>query len=337
MDNKKILVTGGAGYIGSHIVKHLLKSGYRVLVIDNLSAGFSDAIDLIKSKYGDIDFLQLDLADKEKVNEVFKKNQIDAVIHLAAKIFVDESVKKPELYHQENYLNSVNVLNAMTNSGVKNIIFSSTAAVYGDPKYVPVGEKHPTNPLSPYAQTKLDFERYLEKTTNLNFIVFRFFNVAGSDLEGFLGKSHTKSNDLIENIMKVALHQKEHIKIYGNNFSTPDKSPIRDFIHVEDVARAHVLGLRKILNPLESVREIFNLGTDSGFSVREVIDKATTVIGEEIPTVLEAPREGDLGISIADNNKAKIQLGWKPEVVDLGKIIESDWLWRKDHPMGYIK
>lgn len=328
----KILVTGGAGYIGSHVVKKLLKERYKVLAVDNFSTGFVEPITLLSKKYSDLSYIKADLSDRNALEKIFRNYQISDVIHLAAKTDVAESMTKPDLYHKENYLNSINLLEIMLQAGVKNIIFSSSAAVYGNPGYTPIDEKHPTHPTSPYGQTKLDFEKYLAKIKNINFIILRYFNVGGSDSESLIGKSHTKSQDLMENLMKVALGQKEFFEIFGDDFETPDGTAIRDFVHVEDIAQAHLLALKNL--EIKN-REIFNLGSESGFSVKEIIDKATSIIHKEIPIHIVEKRPGDITISRADASKAKTNLAWKPEYSDLGTIIKTDWDWRKEHPLGY--
>jgi UDP-glucose 4-epimerase len=327
----KVLITGGAGYIGSHLVKNLLKSGYPVVVLDNLSGGFMEPLEILKKNFP-LEFIRGDLSDKEVLKKVFTENKIDAVMHLAAKIDAAESVKKPALYHQENFLNSINLVETMSEAGVNKLIFSSTAAVYGNPKYTPIDENHPVNPNSPYGQTKLDFEKYLNQIENLQCIILRYFNVGGSDPEGMLGKSHIKSEDLFENIMKVCLHQKKFFEIYGKDYPTPDGTAIRDFIHVEDIAEAHILAMK---NLDKFSGEIFNLGSESGFSVKEIIDKASLVIGQEIPTEMLKRRPGDIAASIASAKKAKELLGWNPQYSDLDSIIRTDWNWRKVHPFGY--
>lgn len=326
----KIFVTGGAGYIGSHLVKNLLKEDYEVVVFDNLSTGFIEPIEIIKNNIGNFELIKGDLRNKDLLREIFQKHQIDVVMHLAAKTDVAESVKNPELYVQENFINSVNLVEAM--GGVGKFIFSSTAAVYGNPEYSPIDENHPTDPTSPYGQTKLDFEKYLSKVENLQYIILRYFNVGGSDPKGFLGKSHLQSQDLIENIIKVSLRQKETLEIFGSDYSTKDGTPIRDFIHVEDIAQAHVLALKKIS---ECSGEIFNLGSETGFSVKEIVDKASVIIGQEIPTKNIKKREGDIEVSVASAEKAKKLLGWDPKYSDLNSIVSTDWHWRKIHPTGY--
>ncbi|MEK7142641.1 MAG: UDP-glucose 4-epimerase GalE [Patescibacteria group bacterium] len=333
MNKGKILITGGAGYIGSHLVKNLIKEGYLVLIVDNLSCGFIEPLEIIKREFGDFVFVRGDLGDKEKLQKIFQDYQIDTVIHLAAKIDATESVKKPELYHQENYLNSINLLEAMTNVGVDRLIFSSTAAVYGNPQYTPIDENHPTISTNPYGQTKLDFEKYLQKTANLNYCILRYFNVGGSDPAGLIGKSHLQNEDLLENIIKVALGKKRILQIFGSDYETQDGTAIRDFLHVEDIAQAHILALN---NVEKSHQEVFNIGSEKGFSVKEIIDRATMIFGKEIPTEVTEKRPGDIAVSVASSKKAKDILGWNPQYSDLDSIIRTDWNWRKIHPNGYL-
>lgn len=328
----KILVTGGAGYIGSHITKNLLKQGYEVLVFDNLSKGYLEPIEILQKKFENLEFIKGDLSDKELLKKIFSENEISCVIHLAAHIDVNESMANPELYHQENYLNSINLIDAMTEAGVNKLIFSSTAAVYGNPEYSPIDENHPTNPTSSYGKTKLDFEKYLKGVENLDYIIFRFFNVGGSDPEGLIGKSHLKSQDLIESILKVALGKKEKFQIFGQDFTTPDGTAIRDFVHVEDIAQAHLKAIEKLS---QQKGEIFNLASEKGFSVKEILDKAIMVIGKDIPNETIEKREGDISVSVASAEKAKTLLNWEPQYSNLEKIIQTDCNWRKTHPMGY--
>ncbi len=332
MQDKKILVTGGAGFIGSHVAKNLLKEGFSVLVVDNLSNGFIEPIEILKKKFKNLEFIKIDLANKERLEEIFAKQEIDAVMHFAARVSVEESIKNPSLYHQENFLNSVNLIESMSKAGIENFIFSSSCVVYGTPQYIPVDEVHPTKPESPYGQTKLDFEKYLRKVSNLKYIIFRYFNVGGSDLDGLLGKSNIEREDLIANIIKVALGQKQILSIYGNDYQTPDGTAIRDFLHVEDVASGHILALENIG---KCSGEVFNLGSEHGFSVKEIIDKASIIIDKKIPTETVERRPGDIAVSIASAKKAKEILGWNPQYSDLDSIIRTDWNWRKKHPFGY--
>ncbi|MGA2666873.1 MAG: UDP-glucose 4-epimerase GalE [Patescibacteria group bacterium] len=328
----KILVTGGAGYIGSHTIKNLLKEGFSVVILDNLSTGFIQPIEILKKKFNRLEFVKADLKSKEQLDEIFLKRKIEAVIHFAAKVSVSESVKKPELYYQENFINSVNLLEAMTKAGVNKFIFSSSCVVYGTPEYVPVDENHPTYPESPYGQTKLDFEQYLAKVQNLKYVIFRYFNVGGSDPEGLLGKANFKREDLIANIIKVALGQSSKLCIFGDDYETPDGTAIRDFLHVEDIAKAHILALNKVD---QIARETFNLGSENGFSVKEIVQKAREVIKKEIPTEIQERRPGDIPISVASAKKVKAVLGWQPLYSRLDTIIKTDWVWRKKNPFGY--
>jgi len=329
---KQILVTGGAGYIGTHIAKNLLKEGFKVLILDNLSTGFIEPIKILQKKYPDCEFVKGDLADKDLLKKIFSENDIETVIHLAAKINVRESIQQPEAYTSENYLNGINLVEAMVARGVNRLVFSSTCAVYGEPKYIPIDEQHPTKPINPYSQTKLDFENYLKKVRNLQFLTFRFFNVGGSDPEGLIGKAHLINPDLTENIMKVALNQEDFLEIFGNNYDTKDGTAVRDYIHVEDISQAHITGLKN-LEKLDG--EIINLGSEKGFSVKEVIITAENVVGKTIPIKIGQRKEGDVACSIASAQKAKDMFGWQPQYSNLETIIETDWAWRKKHPDGY--
>lgn len=332
MVNGKILITGGAGYIGTHTLKQLLQENFSCVVLDDLSTGFLEPIELLKKRYP-FEFIKGNLQEKDVLQEIFKNHQIDAVIHLAAKIEVEESFKNPELYYQTNYINSVNLIEVMLNEGIKNLIFSSTAGVYGNPKYSPIDEKHPTNPLNPYAKSKLDFENYLKKTKNLNYIILRYFNVGGSDIYGLLGKSHIRSQDLIENILEVALGQKNIFEIYGNDYDTPDGTPIRDLVHVDDIGNAHLLAMKSID---KFSGEVFNLGSEKGFSLQEIFNRATKIIKKNLAMKVSKRREGDIVISIANSKKAKEKLGWRPKE-SLDSIIQTDWNWRTTHPLGYTE
>ena len=326
------MVTGGAGYIGSHIAKNLLKEGFKVIILDNLSTGFIEPVKILQKRHQRCEFIKGDLADKDLLKKIFSENKIEAVIHLAAKINVRESVLEPDIYTHENYLNSINLVETMVSRGVNKLVFSSTCAVYGEPKYIPIDEQHPTEPINPYSQTKLDFENYLEKVKNLQFLIFRFFNVGGSDLEGLIGKAHLINPDLTENIMKVALGQSDHLEIFGNDYPTEDGTPVRDYIHVEDISQAHISGLRN-LKKLDG--EIINLGSEKGFSVREVVITAENVLGRTIPVKAVPRKEGDVACSVASAQKAKDMFGWQPQYSNLETIIRTDWNWRKKHPLGY--
>lgn len=328
----KILITGGAGYIGSHTAQNLLKDDFPIVVLDNLSAGFIEPIEILQKQSTNIEFIKADLADKKKLDEVFANKKIETVMHFAARVSVEESVKNPELYNQENYLNSVNLIEAMMKAGVRNFIFSSSCVVYGTPQYVPIDENHPTNPQSPYGQTKLDFEKYLSKVQNLKYIIFRYFNVGGSDPNQHLGKSNIHREDLIANIIKVALGQRPKLQVFGDDYDTPDGTAIRDFLHVEDIAQAHILAMK---NLDRFPGEIFNLGSESGFSIKEIVDKANKIIGKTIETEIVGRRKGDIAVSVASAKKAKESLGWNPQYSNLEQIISTDWNWRRKNPTGY--
>lgn len=328
----KLMVTGGAGYIGSHIVKALLEKNYQVLVVDNFSTGHLEPLQNLQKKYPALSYVKADLSDQEKIKEIFSKYEIDAVIHLAAKIEVNESVKNPGLYHQENFVNSINLVEAMSEAGVNKLIFSSTAAVYGNPKYSPIDENHSTLPLNPYGQSKLDFEKYLHKCQNLKYVIFRYFNVGGSALDSSIGKSHLQSQDLIENLIKTALNQKEYFEIFGSDYDTNDGTAVRDLVHVEDVAAAHLLALKKIDF---YAGQIFNLGSEEGFSVKEIVSKVQEITGKKINLKYSPRREADISVSVASAKKAQNELGWKPQNSNVDSIISSDWRWRKKHPFCY--
>lgn len=330
----KILVTGGAGYIGSHVVKKLLEEGLQVVVLDNFSTGYVEPLEILADRFKGLKYVEADLTKKKQVDAIFKSFDFKSVIHLAAKIDVAESVKKPHLHHQVNYTGSINLLEGMMKKGVNEIIFSSTAATYGDPKYTPIDELHPTQPQSPYAETKLKFENYLHKKQNLNYVIFRYFNVGGSSEDSLIGKSHLQSQDLIENIFKVALGQKDFFEVYGSDYDTKDGTSVRDFVHVEDVVSAHLAALKKI-NKISG--HIFNLGSENGFSVSEIINKMMNMLDKKIPTKYCSRRPGDLSVSVASAKKAQNLLGWRPNKSNIDTIIASDWRWRKDHPFGYTK
>jgi UDP-glucose 4-epimerase len=331
----KILVTGAAGYIGSHLCLKLLKENFKIIGLDNFSTGFLEPVEILKNKFSNFEFINLDLADEEKLSEIFEKNEIKSVIHLAAKIDVAESVQKPSLYLKENYENSVKLINKAVEFGISKIISSSTAAVYGNPVYTPIDEKHPTNPLSPYGQTKLDFEKYLEKIKNLNYVIFRYFNVGGSDSNGLIGKSHLKSNDLIENIIKTILGQKPEFQIFGSDYQTKDGTSVRDLIHVEDVANAHFLALQEMEK--HKLNTVYNLGSESGYTVLEILGQAEKIAGKNIPVKKQPRRDGDIAVSVATSQKAKNELNWEISPKNLEKIITTDLNWRKKHPLGYTK
>jgi UDP-glucose 4-epimerase len=324
--NQTILVTGGAGYIGSHAALALKKAGYSVIILDNLSYGHQEIVD---------DVLQVklvigDTSDRLLLDELFTTHQIDAVMHFAAYIAVGESVNEPGKYYTNNVASTLNLLTAMLAHGINKIVFSSTCAVYGMPKEVPMTETHPHNPLSPYAASKDMVERILtdfDTAFNLKSVAFRYFNACGADPGGSLGEDHTPETHLIPLALLTALKKRESLYIFGTDYDTPDGTCVRDYIHVNDLADAHVLGLEYLLSGGES--EIFNLGNGNGFSVREVIETAREVTRLEIPVLESDRRLGDAPILVGSSEKARTKLGWNPNYADLKTIISHAWQWHQ--------
>ena len=320
---KVILVTGGAGYIGSHVVKELGREGYRPLVYDNLSTGHRWAI-----KGGEL--IEGDLGDKRHVEEILHKEKPLAVMHFAASAIVGESVERPELYFRNNVINSFNLLEAMLAAGVKSFIFSSSAAVYGNPHQVPIVEDHPLAPVNPYGEGKVFVERALrwyEQAHGLSYISLRYFNAAGADPDSELGEAHDPETHLIPRILDVAMGKMPFIEIYGTDYDTPDGTCIRDYIHVADLAQAHILALEALLDGAES--RAYNLGNQRGFSVKEVVDVARAVASHPIPVRESSRRQGDPPVLVASSERIKKELGWKPRYDDLKTIVETAWGWMK--------
>jgi len=328
---KKILITGGAGYIGSHTVKELLKNKYQPIIYDNLINGHRQAVLGGTSIKGD-------LKDKKRLLRVLTKYQPEAVIHFAALIEVGESVKNSEKFFQENVFAGINLLQAMIECDIKKIVFSSSAAVYGEPKRIPIKENYTTLPTNPYGLTKLQFEQILklyERVYGLKFISLRYFNAAGADPEGDLGEDHSPETHLIPLVLKTALGQKDYIEIFGNSYSTPDGTCIRDFIHVTDLAQAHLLAL-EYLNKKNKSR-IFNLGNEKGNSVLEIINLAKKITRRDIPIKIGPKRPGDPAKLVASSERIKRELGWRPRYSDIETIIQTAWSWHRTHPSGYPK
>ena len=320
----KVLVTGGAGYIGSHVVKLLGEKGYDILTYDNLSTGHKWAV-----LYGNL--IKADLADKQTLRQVFAEFKPDAVMHFAASIVVPESVKNPLKYYRNNVINTINLLEVMEEFGVKNFIFSSSAAVYGIPEKIPISEEAPLNPINPYGETKATVERILRDLANsgsgFRYISLRYFNVAGADPEGKIGFAYPEPTHLIIRALKTAKGEFEKLEIYGTDYPTPDGTCIRDYIHVMDLAEAHLLALEYLLDVGES--DILNCGYGRGFSVREVVETVKKITGVDFK-VVEAPRRpGDPAALVADNSKIKKKFNWKPKYDDLEFIIQTAWNWEK--------
>lgn len=319
----KVLVSGGAGYIGSHAVVQLLDKQYDVVVVDNLSTGHQWAVDKRAS------FYQCDIRNKKDLDKIFKKEKIDAVMQFAADIVVADSEQNPLKYYDNNVYGTISLLQTMLENNVKNIIFSSTAAVYGNTEKVPVEEKDPLDPISPYGATKAFVERILDdcrKAYGLNYCVFRYFNVAGAHEKYPIGQNVKKNTALIPIILEVASGERDFIGIFGNDYDTKDGTGIRDFIHVVDLVDAHILGINKLL---KNESAIYNLGNGQGFSVLEMIEAARKVTGHPIPTKISPRRDGDIACSIASSEKAKAELGWMPVYTDVEKIIETAWKYKK--------
>ena len=309
----KILVTGGAGYIGSHCVMALLEQGSEVVVFDNLSTGHKETVDTL-SKYGKLEFVQGDLLNNNDLKNLFDSFDIDSVIHFAAFSQVGESVKNPQKYYINNVCGTVNLLSAMLEHNVKKIVFSSTAATYGEPKYIPIDEKHPQEPINPYGQTKLMIEKIMDdydKAYGLRSIRLRYFNVAGADSKNRVGEWHDPETHLIPNILKSTFGGGKTFEMYGDDYDTKDGTCVRDYINVEDLAQAHLLALKYLNNGGET--NFFNLGTNDGNTVKEVFAMCEKVTQKNIAVLQKPRREGDPASLVADNSKAKTILNWQPK------------------------
>lgn len=326
-----ILVCGGAGYIGSHMVAELLENGQDVVILDNLEKGHKDALLGEKLYIGD-------LRDKEILNKIFTENNIEAVIDFAAYSLVGESMTEPLKYFNNNVYGTINLLEAMKEHNVKYIVFSSTAATYGEPECVPILEDSKTIPTNAYGESKLLVEKILnwcDKAYGIKYTTLRYFNAAGAHINGKIGEDHSPETHLIPLILNVALGKRDEILIFGDDYDTKDGSCIRDYIHVSDLASAHSLALKRLMNGGES--RIYNLGNGTGFSVKEMIDIARKVTGHEIPAKVAPRRAGDPAILIASSEKAMKELNWKPKFNSVETIIETAWNWHKNHPNGYEK
>lgn len=319
----KVLVCGGAGYIGSHTVKNLIQEGYEVVVFDNLSSGRRELL-----LGGDL--IQADLKDRESLKRAFSAHAFGAVLHFASLIQVGESYRDPQKYYVQNLLTSLNLLEAMLEAGVKRLIFSSSAAVYGIPKTIPIPESHPLNPFNPYGRTKLFIEQIMsdyEAAYGLKFISLRYFNAAGADPDGRLGEMHAPETHLIPNALLTVLGRRKSLDLFGNDFPTPDGTAVRDYIHVTDLAAAHVLALKRLLAAPES--DFINLGANQGYSVLEVVRAVETVTGQKVPYEVKPRRQGDVPVLLASREKAERVLGWRLRHSGIEEIIQTAWQWHK--------
>ncbi|KAF6578598.1 UDP-glucose 4-epimerase GalE [Paenibacillus sp. EKM212P] len=324
-----ILVTGGAGYIGSHTVAELLDLGEEVVVLDNLQTGHKAA--LLGGK-----LYEGDLRDKELLSKLFSENSIDAVIHFAANSLVGESMQNPGKYYDNNVFGTLSLLEAMKDAGVRRIVFSSTAATYGEPEKVPIEEGDRTEPTNVYGETKLMMERmmsWFDRVLGIKYVSLRYFNAAGAHESGKIGEDHRPESHLIPLVLQTALKQRPHIAVFGEDYATPDGTCVRDYIHVSDLADAHVRAVNYLREGNDS--NVFNLGNGQGFSVKEVIETARKVTGLDIPVVTEPRRAGDPAILVASSDKARSVLGWSPARTQLEDIISGAWGWHQSHPHGY--
>jgi UDP-glucose 4-epimerase len=324
----RVLVTGGAGYVGSHCLRRLLAAGHEVVVYDNLYQGHATAVPAGL-------LVQGDLADEAKLAGLMREKKIDAVMHFAALALVGESVEKPDLYYRNNVLGSFHLLEAMRQTGVRRIVFSSTTATYGTPEKMPIAESTPQQPINPYGFSKLVVEHMLDDYAaayGFGFAALRYFNAAGAAPDGQIGEDHTPESHLIPIVLQVALGQREAISIFGDDYPTPDGTCIRDYVHVEDLASAHLAALER-LAPGKSIK--VNLGTGKGYSVREVIEACRRITGHPIPVKTAPRRPGDPPELVADARLARQILGWQPQYTTIESIVETAWRWHQSHPRGY--
>lgn len=321
---KKILITGGSGFIGSHMIKFLEEKNSEFIFLDKISTQFSNNIKR-KNK-----FYHGDITDKIFLNKVFTENNINKIMHFASFIDLRESISNPSLYYWNNVVGTLLLLNTMLKFNVKKIIFSSSASVYGIPQCNPINENHPINPLSPYGKTKQFIEQIIKdysKSYGLNYVIFRYFNVAGASPDIEIGEAHEPETHLIPNILKVAFEKKEIFEIFGNNYNTHDGTCIRDYVHVYDICLAHWLA-NKYMN-VSKIRETYNIGSNSGYSILQVLDKVKEITGIDIPYKVVRKKKGDSHSLVADSNKIRDQFNWKPKYSDLGIIIKHGWEWEK--------
>ncbi len=324
-----ILVTGGAGYIGSHTVRELVNKKHRVVVLDNLSKGHEDAVKGAQLVRGDT-------AGRELLKSLFREHGIEAVMHFAASSMVGESVRLPSWYYHNNLVKGLLLLDAMVESGVRYLVFSSTAAVYGEPREIPIPENHPAAPTNPYGATKLALEgamRWYGEAYGLRSASLRYFNAAGADPAGDIGEDHDPETHLIPLVLKVAMGYLPRLEVFGTDYPTTDGTCIRDYIHVNDLADAHVLAMEALASGAPS--SVYNLGNGNGYTVLEVIRAVEEVVGKPIPVHYGARRPGDPAMLVAGSQKIKAGLGWQPRFTDLQVIIETAWQWHRNRPRGF--
>jgi len=326
----KLLVIGGAGYIGSHTIRQLAEAGHDVTVLDNLVSGHRAAVP------DGLPFVLADLTDEAQLREVLLEHEPDAIVHFAALIEVGESMQDPRRYYRNNTVGSMNLANAVLDTRPVPIVFSSTAAVYGEPDRVPIPEDAPKRPTSVYGETKLNTERLFaayDRAYGLPHINLRYFNVCGAHPDGTIGEAHQSKTHLIELALLTALGQRESIKIFGTDYPTPDGTCIRDYIHVQDLADAHVLAVNALLGGAAS--NAYNVGLGHGFSVKEVLDAVDRVTGAPLKRIIEGRRAGDPAMLVADSTRIQKELGWRPRHTNLDDIIQTAWKWHQSHPHDY--
>lgn len=324
-----ILVTGGAGYIGSHTVRALLRAGYRPIIVDNFSRGHRSAIP------EGVTYIEMDIADP-KVVGVLKEYAIDGIMHFAAHSQVGESMVNPAIYYENNVVGSWHLIESARQAGVKHFVFSSTAAVYGEPEAVPITEDAKLQPTNVYGRTKLMIEQTLEDYSHIygsTYVALRYFNAAGADASGDIGEDHSPETHLIPLVLAAALGQRDNITVYGTDYPTADGTCVRDYIHVSDLAQAHVLAMDYLLKGGAS--QVFNLGSGNGFSVKEIIEEAKAVTQIDFPVAYGERRPGDPGTLIASSQKIKTLLGWDPQYSEVKQVLADAWRWHKKHPHGY--
>ena len=325
-----VLVVGGAGYIGSHCVRQLVAAGHRPVVLDNLVFGHRSAL------CAEIPFYDADLGNQEIVGQILRDESIELVMHFAAYAYVGESVTEPRKYYNNNFVATLRLLETMLDNGVKKFVFSSTCATYGEPHSLPIVETLPQAPINPYGQTKLDVENCLKAFAHaysLSFAAFRYFNAAGAAEDGTIGEDHQPETHLIPLVIDAATGRRDHIKIFGTDYDTPDGTCLRDYVHVDDLSRAHIAAFEKLETPGAS--HFYNLGTGRPNSVREIIDAVEAVTGLKVPVIEDGRRAGDPPALYADSSKAQNELGWEIKFTEVKEIIETAWRWHQAKPDGF--